>query len=854
MKIPLLPVTLVLAGLAAPGIAGEKVRQVIPLDDGWEFRQQVPADGSAPAEWRPAQVPGDVHLDLLRHQIIPDPFFRDNESKLQWIEGANWEYRKTVPATADLLQHNHVELVFDGLDAFCEVSLNGQPALTADNMFRTWRVDVKPLLKPGDNLLRVLFPSPIQAAAKAAAGDRLRAPIGIAEKTYVRKAAYEYGWDWGPRFVTSGIWRPARLEIWDDARIADLHIRQRDVSAAVAHLSAEVEVLASTEVAVEVTVQYEHAGSRDQMARRVALHPGLNHVDLPMEIGRPDLWWPVDMGAQPLYVFSAQLKVGSVVVDERKVRAGLRSVALRREPDAWGRSFEFVVNGVPVFAKGADVIPFDSLPNRVTGREYRRILESARDAHMNMIRHWGGGYYETDEFYDLCDELGIMVWQDFMFGNDWQPGGYRFKLNVAQEIEDQMRRLRDHACIVLWCGNNETESAFDWITHQRTIDNAAQIQMWKDYLTLFVGVIGQKARELAPETPFWSSSPTADFEEQSDTYRTGDFHDWSVWHGRVPFADYEKHVYRFVSEYGFQSFPEMHTIETFTAPEDRTGILTPVMLAHQKNQQGNAIIHDYTLRDYPEPKDFASFLYVSQVLQAEGIKVGAEHLRRNRPKTMGSLFWQLNDCWPVASWSSIDYFGRWKALQYYARRFYGPVLVSPHMEDGILAVYVVSDRLEPVAASLRTRVISLDGRTLDDATLAVNIPAQSSQVYLRTALSRLQAKGIDFSHVFVAADLTADGRTLSSNLVYLVPTHEIHLPAAVIEAMIVPGADGCRLRLSAKVLARSVHVTFGKLAARPADDYFDLIPGQPVEIKVEGAASAEELRGELKVQSLVDAF
>jgi beta-mannosidase len=854
MQIPLLPITLVLAGLAAPGIAGEKVRQVIPLDDGWEFRQQVPADGSAPAEWRPAQVPGDVHLDLLRHQIIPDPFFRDNESKLQWIEGADWEYRKTLPISAELLRHNHVELVFDGLDAYCEVSLNGQPALTADNMFRIWRVDAKPLLHPGDNLLRVVFPSPIQAAEKAAAGDRWHTPIGIAEKTYVRKAAYEYGWDWGPRFVTSGIWRPARLEIWDDARIADLHIRQRDVSAAVAHLSAEVEVLASTEVAAEVTVQYERAGSRDQMARRVTLHAGLNHVDLPIEIGHPDLWWPAGTGAQPLYAFSAQLKVGAEVVDERKVRAGLRSVALRREPDAWGRSFEFVINGVPVFAKGADVIPFDSFPNRVTGREYRRILESARDAHMNMIRHWGGGYYETDEFYDLCDELGIMVWQDFMFGNDWQPGVYRFKLNVAQEIEDQMKRLRDHACIVLWCGNNETEGAFDWIIHARQIEHTAQVQMWKDYLTLFVGVIGQKARELAPETPFWSSSPTADFEEQSDTYRTGDFHDWSVWHGRVPFADYEKHVYRFVSEYGFQSFPEMRTIEAFTAPEDRTGILTPVMLAHQKNQQGNAIIHDYTLRDYPEPKDFASFLYVSQVLQAEGIKVGAEHLRRNRPRTMGSLFWQLNDCWPVASWSSIDYFGRWKALQYYARRFYAPVLVSPHMEDGILAVYVVSDRLEPVAASLRTRVISLDGRTLDDATLAVNIPAQSSQVYLRTALSRLQAKGIDFSHVFVAADLTADGRTLSSNLVYLVPTHEIHLPAAVIESVIVPGADGGRLRLSAKVLARSVHVTFGKLDARPSDDYFDLIPGQPVEIKVEGAASAEELRRELKVQSLVDAF
>jgi beta-mannosidase len=857
MQTPNLSLLLVSLGFVLPAAAAA-AKEVVPLDAGWEFRQRLPADGSASTAWRPAQVPGDVHLDLLRNQLIPDPFYRDNEAKLQWIENADWEYRKTVPMSAETLRHRHVELVFDGLDAFCEVSLNGQPVLTANNMFRTWRIDAKPFLHPGDNTLLVVFPSPIKAAEKVAAGDHWRVPIGIADKTYVRKAAYEYGWDWGPRFVTSGIWRPARLEVWDDARISGLHIRQRDVTAAVAHLDAEVEVFASADGAAEVTVQYDHAGKSDEVARHVALHAGLNHVDLPVEIAHPELWWPAGEGAQPLYAFSTQLKVGGAVVDERKIRTGLRSVELRREPDAWGRSFEFVVNGVPIFAKGADVIPFDSFPNRVTAREYRRVLESARDANMNMIRHWGGGYYETDEFYEICDELGIMVWQDFMFGNDWQPGVYDFKLNVAQEIEDQVTRLRDHPCLVLWCGNNETEAAFQWITRARSIDNTAQIQMWKDYLTLFYGVVGQTVRRLDPETPYWSSSPTTDFdsnaEDASSAYKTGDFHDWSVWHGRVPFSDYEKHLNRFVSEYGFQSFPEMRTVEAFTAPEDRTGILTPVMLAHQKNQQGNSIIHDYLLKDYQEPKDFPSFLYVSQVLQAEGIKVGAEHLRRHRPETMGSLFWQLNDCWPVASWSSIDYYGRWKALQYYARRFYAPVLVSPHVEDGALAVYVVSDRLAPVTGSLRVRVMSLDGATLDDTTLTVQVPALSSQVYLRTPLSALTARGIDFSKVFVAVDLIADGQPLSSNLIYLVPTREIHLPAAAITTELLPGAGGGTLRLSSKVLARSVHVTFGSLDVTPSDDYFDLLPNQLVEITIRGAANLEALRRALKVQSLADAF
>ncbi len=864
MKTPLLRLFLVLPGLAIPAFTATAPKELIPLNAGWEFRQRLPADGATPAAWRPAQVPGDVHLDLLRNQLIPDPFYRDNEAKLQWIENADWEYRQTLPVSAELLQHGHVELVFDGLDAFCEVSLNGQPVLTANNMFRTWRVDAKPFLHPGDNTLLVVFPSPIKAAEKIAEGDHWRVPIGIADKTYVRKAAYEYGWDWGPRFVTSGIWRPAWLDVWDGARISGLHVRQRDVSAAVAHVDVEVEVLASADMAADVNVMYglarydEPAEKGASVARRVALHAGLNHIDLPVEILHPALWWPAGAGAQPLYGFSARLQSGTEVVDVCHVRTGLRSVELRRQPDAWGRSFEFVINGVPIFAKGADVIPFDSFPNRVTAREYRRVLESARDANMNMIRHWGGGYYETDEFYDLCDELGIMVWQDCMFGNDWQPGAYDFKLNVAQEIEDQVTRLRDHPSIVLWCGNNETESAFTWAVHSRSITPEAQIQMWKDYLTLFYGVVGQTVRRLDPERPFWSSSSTTDFdsnaEDPSSAYKTGDFHDWSVWHGRVPFSDYEKHLNRFVSEYGFQSFPEMRTVEAFTAPEDRTGILTPVMLAHQKNQQGNSIIHDYLLKDYQEPKDFPSFLYVSQVLQAEGIKVGAEHLRRHRPEVMGSLFWQLNDCWPVASWSSIDYYGRWKALQFYARRFYAPVLVSPHVEDGALAVYLVSDRLAPVAGSLRVRVMSLDGATLDDTTRAVQIPAGSSQVYLRTPLSELTAKGIDFSKVFVAADLTADGRSLSSNLVYLVPTREIHLPAAPVTAELAPAAGGATLRLGARVLARSVHVTFGHLDAKLSDDYFDLIPNQPVEIAVTSPAALEDLRRELKVQSLVDAF
>ena len=481
-------------------------RQDVPLNSGWEFRQLGAGDNSA--GWRPAQVPGDVHLDLLRNNLIPDPFYRNNEAKLQWIENADWEYRTTIQATPDLLKHKNIELVFEGLDAYAKVYLSEQLVLTADNMFREWRVKVKPVLKPGANQLRVVFPSPIKAAAEIAVTDKWREQTHTAEKTYIRKAAYEYGWDWGPRFVTSGIWRPAKLELWDAARISNLHIAQRDVTSTVAHLVAQVEVTASEDSNGKVTLDYLHAEKKVGVSRTVALHTGTNHIDFPVEIENPQLWYPAGYGAQPIYQFNAHFNAGNRTEDQASMRTGLRSIVLRRELDQWGRSFEFIINGIPVFGKGADVIPFDSFPSRITPEDYRRILQSARDANMNMIRHWGGGYYETDEFYNLCDELGIMVWQDFMFGNDWQPGPYAWKQNVEKEAEYQVRRLRDHPSIIIWCGNNETEGAFKWGGREQ-LPAPARLQMWQDYLTVFSGILDRVVNRLAPETPYWPSSPSS---------------------------------------------------------------------------------------------------------------------------------------------------------------------------------------------------------------------------------------------------------------------------------------------------------------------------------------------------------
>ena len=847
---------------------------VIALDHGWQFRQINSAEQDAEIGWLPATVPGDVHLDLLANKKIPDPFFRDNEAKLQWIENESWEYRLKFEATPALLARTNVDLVFDGLDAASTVYVNGVQVLAADNMFRIWRVPVKAHLHAGSNLLRVVFPSPVKAAAEIAARDPWQTKTGTAPKTYIRKAAYEYGWDWGPRFVTSGIWRPVRIEAWDKVRIADFAIYQRDVSGEVAHLNAEVEVEAATAGPARITVNYHQAGVPVTgmpvfVTSAANLHAGRNVISLPIEIRKPKLWYPAGYGDQPLYDFTAQLGVTGQWAELRTAKAGLRAIILDRHPDKWGRSFQLVVNGIPIFAKGADVIPFDSFPARVKTADYRRILESARDANMNMVRHWGGGYYETEEFYSICDELGIMVWQDFQFGNDWQPGTYAFKLNVEAEADDQVRRLRNHPSIVVWCGNNETEMALNW-NGRAKLPTDVKFQMWQDYITEFSGILTRVVARLAPGTPYWPSSPSADYEEVSPKYHTGDDHIWDVWHGRVPFSTYETHHSRFVTEYGFQSFPEMKTIEAFTQPEDRTGIFTPVMLAHQKNNEGNSIIHDYLLKDYPEPKDFPSFLYVSQVLQAEGIKIGAEHFRRSRPETMGSIFWQLNDCWPVASWSSIDYYGHWKALQYYARRFYAPILISPHVEEGSLKVYIVSDLTNKQGGRLVVRLMDFDGKVLLKEDRVVSVEPLSSSVYLDWSLRKLADAGAaDTSRVFVSAQLGSADATISSNIAYLAPTKEIHLKPATLKVDVVDvscgtgapilvenlkGKSAYTIRVSSPVLARSVYLSFGNLDVNISDNYFDLLPGETVEITATSATSLDALKSQLKVISLTDAF
>ena len=840
------------------------------LDSGWQFRAVSNTDRADLKEWQPAQIPGVVQTDLLRNHLIPDPFDRDNEFHLQWIGLADWEYQTAFQLDAAALEREHLDLVFDGLDTFADVYLNDQSILHADNMFRRWRIPVKTLLKLGANTLRIVFHSAVEHVLPYVKSLPYVLPSistldavneeNLATAPFTRKAPFSYGWDWGPRFLTEGIWRPVRLESWDELRIENFHIRQQSIRTDLAQVFAEIDIESTQPTTATIALAHNELPGPEVSDgnQTVQLNAGMNHVSFPIRIANPRLWYPAGYGDQNRYQFSASIRIGRENAVHAKITTGLRSVELRRAPDQWGKSFEFVVNGIEVFAKGADVIPFDSFSNRVTPDIHRKILQAARDAHMNMVREWGGGYYESDDFYDICDELGLMVWQEFMFGGDMVPGDVAFQENVRQEAIDQIKRLRDHPSVVVWCGNNEIETGWwhwdDRKDFRESISPAARDRVWQDYVVLFADILKSAVTQYADPTPYTPSSPSANFEEIPDNQHNGDMHYWAVWHQQAPASDYTRQFPRFMSEFGFQSFPEMRTIRTYAHTPEDFDLRSTVMQAHQKNKGGNERILTYMLREYREPRDFASFVYLSQVQQAEIIKIGAEHLRRQRPRTMGSLYWQLNDCWPVASWSSIDYYGRWKALHYYARRFYDDVLISPFLHEGKVDVYVISDKLQPLSATIHMRLLDFFGNVLLEQTKDVQVPAQSNAIYFSVDQSALAAKA-DPHRTFLVFDLEMARKKLSRNLIFFDVARALDLPIApIIETTIGKSGDAYTISLQSAKLARNVYISFRDLEVEAEDNYFDLLPSEPITLRLKTSATLAQLKTRLVVTSLTDAF
>ena len=627
----------------------------VALHDNWTL-----AEVGTEATYR-AKVPGVVHIDLLDNGVIEDPFWRNNELQLQWIEEKDWVYRTHIHTDEKLLQRTHIELVFEGLDTYATVLVNGEEVLRADNMFREWRKDIKKFLKPGKNELTVQFHAPLNVNRSLLESTGYELPAGCETvdtkvSPFTRKAAYHFGWDWGPRFVTCGIWRPVKLQAWDDARIANVQVTTTGLTEREADLKFIVSLAGNT-TGMDLVIDGVKI-----TAKQVNTHQ--------LTIINPLLWWPNGSGNQHLYKRNIQLLQNGKLLDSLTVRFGIRTIELIEQPDSVGTSFYFKVNGHPLFMKGANYIPQDMFLPRVTHSQYRNLLIDAQEAGMNMLRVWGGGIYENDIFYDLCDSLGILIWQDFMFAGSMYPGDSAFVQNVQEEVTHNIQRLRNHPCLALWCGNNEMEVAWkNWGWQEKFgYSQADSAEIWNNYQKLFHQLIPNIIEKESPEIAYTPTSPLSNW-GTPESFNRSSMHYWGVWHGGEPFESFEHNVGRFMVEYGFQSYPDMSTIRKFSDSEDRT-LDSEVMKNRQKSYIGNGEIEKMITKYYHAPKDFEEFVMLSQQVQADALKMAIESHLSNKGHCMGTLFWQLNDCWPGPSWSTIDYYGNKKPAYFSVKELF----------------------------------------------------------------------------------------------------------------------------------------------------------------------------------------
>ncbi|MBK7935898.1 MAG: glycoside hydrolase family 2 protein [Lewinellaceae bacterium] len=806
----------------------------------WEFRQ------ANTETWKPTKVPVSIHTALLQNGMIEDPFYRDNEEKLQWIEREDWEFQCSFDVEEAVLQRKHVELVLKGLDTYAQVYLNDSLILETDNMFRIWSVDAKKWLKPTGNKLHIYFESPIKKAEPAWKNLGYELPGGI--RTMTRKAQFHYGWDWGPRFVGCGIMKAPELLAWDDVLFENVFVTTQSIEKDKARMVAYFRYRSDVAAPVTVIMQYNKIKSLEDRKLEIGVHED----SVTWEVPNPKLWWCNGLGEPNLYDFNISIKRGVTTIEKTDVRMGIRTIALVTEKDASGESFYFKLNGVPVFAKGANYIPQDIFQDRVTPAQYKNLLDDVAASNMNMLRVWGGGIYEDDLFYQLCDARGIMVWQDFMYACAMYPGNGKFLKSSAQEAFEQIERLRQHPCMALWCGNNENNEAWHNWGWQMQFNEAQRVQVWRDYQILFNDLLPTYVANYGGGIPYWESSPKYGRRNAKSTSE-GDSHFWGVWIDEEPIDAYNKKVPRFMSEYGFQSFPEWRTILGFTQPEDRL-LDSKVMLIHQKFPRGNALLAEYLKRDFRPVGTFEDFVYMSQVMQAEAIRTGIEAHRRNKPYCMGTLYWQFNDVWPVASWSSRDYYGRWKALQYYAREAYKPVAALPVLDDDILKVFGVSDLNEETRVTVQVRAFSFDGKALSDVTQPdTPIGSDSSRMiwqgYLKTVLNRNKEENTVVEIILKSAE----GNLLNRRLFYLTPPRKLTLPRTRVSLKVEQANEGYLIRLESEKLAKNVLIGT-EAEGFFEDNYFDMLPGERKTVLFKTNRIIDDPQSAFTVKSMVDTF
>ncbi|NLM74342.1 MAG: glycoside hydrolase family 2 protein [Clostridiaceae bacterium] len=788
---------------------------ILNLDKSWRLKR---TDDS---EWIPATVPGTVLHDLIKAGRLEDPYWRDNEDKVPEYVKYDYDYQCSFYIDEKLLNYKHIRLVCEGIDTLSEIRINGKFVANTENMHRIYEFDINKYLVSGDNLFQVTIFSPTKfIKRKHAEFPVYGAPEAMEGFPHIRKAHYMFGWDWGPTIPDMGIWRKIYIKAFD-AEIEDVLITQK-------HNSGEVEL----DIKIKTNLPEETGFS----VNVIIVSPDENNLTenksdiskeehIAIRINNPELWWPNGYGSQPLYEVNVVLLRNGAELDRKQYKIGLRTLYVRREKDRWGESFEFCVNNVSIFAMGANYIPEDSILPRNNRERTEKLVKACMKANFNCLRVWGGGYYPDDYFYDLCDQYGLIVWQDFMFACAAYVMTDEFSENIRREAEDNIKRIRHHACLGLWCGNNEMEWA--WVAW----DFPKIPRLKTDYIEQFEILLREAVKKHDPQTNYWPSSPSSggNFDEPNDENR-GDVHFWEVWHGLKPFTEYRKYFFRFVSEFGFQSFPCLKTVESFTLPEDRN-IFSYIMERHQKNGAANGKILTYLSYTFKYPKNFDSLLYASQLLQAEAIKYGVEHWRRNRGRCMGAIYWQLNDCWPVASWSSIDYYGRWKALHYYAKRFFSPVLLSACEDGEKVSLHVTNELLSPVKGKVEWRLRGKGSKVLQEGDVEVRANPLSAEKVLDFDFEGIISPSDIRSTYLEYAWIPEEDREVRSALLFVPPKH-FEFEEARITSDIEEYDDRFLITLSSDVLAKCVELDIKNADVVFSDNYFDILPESAVMVEI----------------------
>lgn len=794
--------TILFAFLFTQNILSAQFSQRNLSSENWQFRN------SKDQNWLPAKVPGTVHLDLMNNKIIQDPYKDENEKKVQWIENEDWDYQTAFMVSSQELKNDNIDLVFNGLDTFSEVYLNGKLLKKTDNMFRKWEIPVKQYLKAGKNTVQIKFTSAVNTGKELAK----KVPFTMPEspRSFVRKAQYQFGWDWGPRLVTAGIWKDVQLEFWNNAKI----ITVKDIQKRAAD--------GSNDLHFDVEIDAQNAGNYtldlNKTHRKISLKKGNNTISVPYETNEMKLWQPNGRGEANLYDFEVKLSKEQKKIDAKNIRIGIRTVELVQEKDEKGKSFYFKVNGQPLYIKGTNWIPGDSFSPRMTKEKYHKLIKDTKDANMNMIRIWGGGIYEDDEFYKACDENGILVWQDFMFAGSFYPADEAFLKNVKEEVKDQANRLQNHPSIALWCGNNEIDEAIVNWGYQKQFNYSKNdsLQVWKDYKKLFHEVIPNALKEnlKSDKNIYWPSSPSIGWGHK-ESLTEGDSHYWGVWWGEQPFEIYNEKVGRFMSEYGFQGTPTLETTKSMFSGTPDLSLQNPTIKTHEKHARGWDIINEYLKRDYKIPTDFVQYNYVSQLLQARGMQIAIEAHRRAKPYNMGTLYWQLNDCWPVVSWSSIDYLGNWKAFHYQAKRSFEPMLVSVAETEKNYDVYLISDLLKELKTDIKFELIDFKGKILWKANQSDDIRADVSKKI--RSISKSELAQFDLSGAVLK--ISAEKDTTFEKLFFFNKPKDLKLSKPEITIRKISPTE---IEISTDVLAKDIYLIGD---THFSDNFFDLLPG-----------------------------